>query len=777
MRTRLKIPVLLTILVLVLLSLGTAVPGAAPAAKAQTVPDDEIAYVDSASRIQIIDPYTAPGQTSFTWTSPTGGWTDLAVSDVNADGVDEIVAIGGNKVQLLAPYTPPGTTPPSFSQTIAGGFQYTLVSTGDFVPGDGGRDEILVQRTDFLSDNGYSIQIYDGDASGTNWTTVYNAFFGIEWLRLEGGDIDGLEGDELVMMRNGPANNRDKRIKILKYNPADPSNRWVTIFENTYNFPWVDLELGNTHTNNGALDEIVTTRSGVLGQLASYLVFQYSANQLHDAPNGQGKYFPYWQDIATGDVNNSGDDEVFLIRDPQQDGGISMIGLNYGADSFPAAWSSPGIQLGRTLQVVEMGDVDGDQKAEVVVARPGSYRIYTQPELNTGHGGDQSASFRSPIALKLGNFDGSGITSEPQRLAVSTTSMQFTMTRGGPNPPSQTFQVTNAGGGGPIAYAVTRVIDGDWLQVTPFNGATPQTHTVSINGAGLNPGIYDGVILVTAEDPAVEDSPQQIQVRLIVEATGPILSVSPTSISFTMNFGGLVPDPVQLSIRNVGDGGAQNYTLNVTTSDGGSWLKTSKTSGQTDDTVAVSVDPNNLRSGSYSGTIQVNAGNIEGSPFSVPVFLTIIPTGMEVTPSSMMMQAHIGLPSPRSNIEINQSAAGSGAIHWYAYAVPAGDWQAAMAALAEGDVKVLQDESGYTFVSPDGLERQVSYLPWVYLTPDNGITPSVTQVSFDMDTIPVGEHRVTIIIDGGPGTPNRFQGVDLRVLVNDGGVWLPQIFR
>ena len=770
MRLRYQILLTLTFFALAGIWLMTGAEAVSTSAAEGIIPDDEIAYIDSNRYIQIVDPHTASGTDPFTWTSSTLGWTDMVVSDVNADGVAELIAIGGNKVQLLAPYTPQGTVTPQFLRTIGSGFDYVWVTAGDFIPGDGGRDEILVQRTDSRTECSYSIQIFDGDDAGANWTMKLDNCYNTDWIRIRAGEVDGLEGDEVVMLRNGPVNNRDKRLLIMKYASDDS---WPIIFQRSYDFTWIDMITGNTHLNNGAIDEIILSREDLEGQLPSLLVFQYHANNVSTAPDGKFAYVPSWSPLAAGDVNNSGDEELFMVRDPIVATGTSLLGRNWGTDSMPAEWTSPGLKIGRNLKEVQMGDVDGDEKAEVVIGQPGSYRIYTEPGSNLDHSGDKAASFNTPIVIRLGNFDGQGVVTGPAKLAVDKTSLQFEMTRGESDPPAQTFMVYNAGGGGSIAYNVTRQIDGNWLNVTPFDGETAQTHTVSIDSAGLSAGTYDGTITITALDPEVEDSPQIIQVRLIIEATGPALSVSPSSISVDMNFGGETPDPVELSIRNIGDGGIQRYTLEITTDDGGDWIKTSTYAGWTDDTATITLDVRSLSSGDYRGNIHIDAGNIDGSPVDVPVTVVIHPTGMEVTPTSLVMQAAVGQSSPKARIDIDQSAPGQGAVHWYAYAVPSGDWWNLVQAYENGELTVSQKDDGYIFTDSEGVQSEINYVSWVKLTPSNGPTPGFISLTLDMAQAPVGDNRVTVLVDGGPDTLNRFQGVDVRILISDGGVWLP----
>ena len=584
-RSRWLLGMVAFVLILGVLALAPSAP--APTSAQLAAPDDEIAYIDSGSFIQIKDPVTPPGQAKFEPRSPTGGWTNMAALDANGDGINEIVSIGGNTVHIWAPFTPSGTVVPSWTQSIPTGFVYNWVATGDIVPGDGGRDEIVLQRTDSRNGAGYSVQIYDGDDTGTIWTPIFDSAYGVPWLRIATGEYNGLAGDEVVMMRNGiPPDQSDERVLVLS---RTANGAFATFAERTFDFPFVDLATGNTHLNNGDLVELQITRD-VIG-LASFLVFQYQSPTatMVDAPNGNSAHYPPFTDIATGDVNASGDDEVFLIRDPQQDAGISMIGRNWGSDPFPAGWENPGLQLGRDLKAVVTGDVDGDGKAEVVTAKSTSYRIWWQPDIDTTTtSGDLPAAFRDPVVMVTGNFDGNGL--QPPSLAVNKTTLTFQMQRGGSNPPPQTFEVSNAGGSGSITYQINQQPT-DWLSVNPFEGTTPGTHTVSINGAGLTPGTYQGQITVTALGSGVENSPRTINVQLTVVATGPILEVTPNTLSYDYNFGGIVPDPRALNIKNVGDGGSQFYQLTVTTADGSNWLQTDKRNGHTNDVVQVTLRP------------------------------------------------------------------------------------------------------------------------------------------------------------------------------------------
>ncbi len=748
---------------------------------AATVPDDELAYIDNAGRVAVTDPQVAPGMPAFSYVSPSGGYTDLAVIDANRDGIAEIVGIAGPTARILLP-AGGGAGAPQFEKTVAG-YSYNLVAVGD-VTADGHQD-IILQRT-VIGGVDSVVEVWQNNGSGTNWTQIFTLpAYGYPWLRIATGDVDGLAGDEMVMMRNGPLENADERIVIMT---RSSGGQWVTILNRSFDWPWVDMAVGNAVTQvNGNMAEIVTSRD-VIG-LATIIFFQYSGNQLNDAPNGTFSHWPYFYDIALGDVNNSGDQETFFLRDPRTPNGVTLLAKNFGADPISATWIN-GLVIGREWLNIETGDINGDGKVDVVIASATAYRAYTDVSAGTTTTGNRSLAFRTfpvvygfdssfptnRVAFKLGNFDGDGVNMDPPRLQINKSTIDFSMTRDGAAPPTQTFTASNTGGGALAIHVDARTLNGgDWLDVTPFDATAPATFTVGVkNTTGMAAGTYDATITVEGRSSTtVQNSPQVIQVRLTIRPTGPILEATPASFTWEHNFGDPTPAAQALNIRNTGDGGARSYQISVSTSDGGDWLRTNKNSGFTNDVVQVSVDVHALRPGNYSGQIVVTAAGMSGSPATLPVTLRITATGMVVTPRQISLLAIKGQPNP-SPVEISIL---NSVDDWYAYAVPSGDWWALQAALDAGEVEAAVQEQGLAYTGPDGATHLLSTLDWVLLTPNRGPSPGRLQVSIDSAAAPLGFHRVTILIDGGPNSVNRFQGVDAQMLVADALVWLPSILR
>jgi outer membrane protein assembly factor BamB len=113
--------------------------------------------------------------------------------------------------------------------------------------------------------------------------------------------------------------------------------------------------------------------------------------------------------------------------------------------------------------------------------------------------------------------------------------------------------------------------------------------------------------------------------------TVPVLSVSPSSLSFAGTMGGNNPQPQTINVTNSGFG-----TLNFTAaSDRTAWLSVSPTTGTAPQALQASVSIGTLGNGTYVGHITITAPGATGSPAVVTVTLTVgsssHPPAMDVT--------------------------------------------------------------------------------------------------------------------------------------------------
>ncbi|MEP7365495.1 MAG: hypothetical protein ABI972_19755 [Acidobacteriota bacterium] len=101
------------------------------------------------------------------------------------------------------------------------------------------------------------------------------------------------------------------------------------------------------------------------------------------------------------------------------------------------------------------------------------------------------------------------------QLVASPANLSFTYTVGGTAPGSQQLNLKSSS---TVTYTLTTstATGGQWLSVTPANGVTESNVSVSVNVAGLNPGVYTGTVNVTA--PIANNSPLAVPITLTITA-------------------------------------------------------------------------------------------------------------------------------------------------------------------------------------------------------------------------------------------------------------------
>ncbi len=228
-------------------------------------------------------------------------------------------------------------------------------------------------------------------------------------------------------------------------------------------------------------------------------------------------------------------------------------------------------------------------------------------------------------------------------LSVTPESLSFTQAQGAAAPPAKTLEVSTSGASLTFSATATTAV-GSWLSVTPANGTTPGTLSVSVNGSGLAQGTYQGSITVVASGAA--NSPRTIPVTLTV---GPAqtISVSPASLTFTHQVGASAPAAQKIAVSSTG--GALSFSASAT-STGGNWLSVSPTTGTSPRDVNVTVNPAGLAPGSYTGTVRIESAAASNSPQTVNVTLNV--AAMVVGPVTAVVNAASYAPGPVAPGEI-----------------------------------------------------------------------------------------------------------------------------
>jgi uncharacterized protein (TIGR03437 family) len=218
-------------------------------------------------------------------------------------------------------------------------------------------------------------------------------------------------------------------------------------------------------------------------------------------------------------------------------------------------------------------------------------------------------------------------------LTVAPATLNFTQAAGGAAPPAQTISVTSTGSALQFSAFAS---GGNWLSVSPANATTPGQLSVTVTAAGMAAGSYSGQINIVAAGAG--NSPQTVTVNLTV-GPGQSLVVSTRGTANALSFtsaAGIAPPSQTIGVTASAGSLPFVTVIGITTPQGGNWLSVSPisgTAGSTPANLTVSVNPQGLNPGTYTGSITFTATNASNSPLTINVtyVVTAIPTPAPTT--------------------------------------------------------------------------------------------------------------------------------------------------
>ena len=225
-----------------------------------------------------------------------------------------------------------------------------------------------------------------------------------------------------------------------------------------------------------------------------------------------------------------------------------------------------------------------------------------------------------------------------QKMALSQGGFTFTPNAGGGVTPPQTFEVLNTG---TIAFSwttlATTLSGGNWLSISAAGGNSSPTSfgsvTVAANPAGLAPGVYYGLVVVSSAGTV--NSPQQFEVVLNVLASeqtrGSHRRAFRPHLHSSCRRG--YPSSQTFQVTNLNATSAA-LALKVTTT-GGDWLAVAPDNGSVpagaSQTITVQPHAGFLTPGVYRGLIALQAG---GTALTVNVLFVVVPSAPPTASSS-----------------------------------------------------------------------------------------------------------------------------------------------
>jgi uncharacterized protein (TIGR03437 family) len=197
-----------------------------------------------------------------------------------------------------------------------------------------------------------------------------------------------------------------------------------------------------------------------------------------------------------------------------------------------------------------------------------------------------------------------------------------------------------------------------WLGVYGPPASTPGTVGLQATPpANLAAGTYTGSVTVTATGPAgaVLDSPATIPV--VLQLTSGTISVTPAAgLSFSQSIGGSAPPAQSVGVTS----NVPGLTFIPSAYDGGlGWLSVPSTAGTTNGSFNVSVDGSKLTAGTYQGKVIVLSPFAAGSPYVIPVTLTVTTGTISPSPTTLSFTQVQGgaAPPAAQNVTVSGSPA------------------------------------------------------------------------------------------------------------------------
>ncbi len=244
-------------------------------------------------------------------------------------------------------------------------------------------------------------------------------------------------------------------------------------------------------------------------------------------------------------------------------------------------------------------------------------------------------------------------------LAVDRAALSFTFPSNPTTTGTKIVRVSNTGSGSLAFSAIAQTATGGpWLKVSVGTGQataqSPASVQVIADPSGLATGTYTGTVTISSSTTGASIT---IPVNLTVSALDQAIRLSRPALSFTAVAGGGVVPPGNFAVNNIGRG-TMDFTVSTRTLSGGQqWLAATPatgaiTSGQTPQSVTVTVNQAGLAAGFYYGLVRVDSPAAANTPQIATIVLRVLGEGQDpgptIQPSEIVFTVVEGDPPPGS---------------------------------------------------------------------------------------------------------------------------------
>ena len=239
---------------------------------------------------------------------------------------------------------------------------------------------------------------------------------------------------------------------------------------------------------------------------------------------------------------------------------------------------------------------------------------------------------------------------------------------------------------------------------------------MTLDPSTLAAGVYEDTVVVTATG-APPGSPDTTIVTFLIQQ--PVLVVSPASINHSANANSGLIFHDTLHISNSGTG-----PLTWTATKDSSWLTfDTPASGSAPTSLALTITPGARPAGTYTAHDTIKATGANGSPFIIPVTLTVYQPVLAVSPASVTDSANVGTTATRSAV-LSITNTDGGTLTWNATESPNATWLSGppSSGSAPGSLTLTLD--------PSGLAAGVYSTTVVVTSPDANNSPINVPVQF-----------------------------------------------